>query len=382
MSDAESSRHTRAPFQGFRSPNYTAVPDELFDELLPELTGAELKVLLYICRRTFGFKKGSDTISLAQMLHGIQTRDGRVLDRGVGLSKKTLLQALQSLRDRSIILTARQYSVEKGNEPTAYALNMADPTPGVKSTPPLGEKLHQGGGGETTPSPRGKNYTIQETVEQETEKHLSKVRRLAPTGERGDVPEPIAPAPPSARRGGTASLAELLEPEQQRLTGRVAARVADPPAGHGTPAEHHAGHRNGHAAPAVTAAPVDGASSRRRTPSHPRRGRPEVTYDEDRQVISAYIEDFARELNDTAPLTSSVSRAHNLYRQAGLHREAFISKLYEARTITREHATGIRSRAGDPAKVLTPKKKMAYFFAVLEDVLGLKDQPAAGVLPD
>jgi len=56
-------------FQGFRSPNYTQVPDELFDELMSTLSGAELKVLLYIIRRTFGFKKGSDTISLSQMLN-------------------------------------------------------------------------------------------------------------------------------------------------------------------------------------------------------------------------------------------------------------------------------------------------------------------------
>jgi hypothetical protein len=53
------------PFRGFLSPNYTSVPDELFDELLPELSGSELKVLLYIIRRTFGFKRDADTISLS-----------------------------------------------------------------------------------------------------------------------------------------------------------------------------------------------------------------------------------------------------------------------------------------------------------------------------
>ncbi len=45
------------PFQGFRSPTYTPVPDELFDDLMSTLSGAGLKVLLYIVRRTFGFKK-------------------------------------------------------------------------------------------------------------------------------------------------------------------------------------------------------------------------------------------------------------------------------------------------------------------------------------
>ena len=35
-------------FKGFVSPRYTQVPDALFDELMAYLSGAELKVLLYI----------------------------------------------------------------------------------------------------------------------------------------------------------------------------------------------------------------------------------------------------------------------------------------------------------------------------------------------
>src|SRR5215467_6621346 len=114
-------------FKGYSSPNYTPVPDELFDELLVELSGAELKVLLYIIRRTFGFKRESDNISLSQMLNGIRTQDGRVLDRGVGLSKKTLLLALRTLKERGVILAEWRQSVEKGNEPTAYCLNVLGP---------------------------------------------------------------------------------------------------------------------------------------------------------------------------------------------------------------------------------------------------------------
>src|SRR6266496_2183674 len=94
-------------FSGFHNPNYTMVPDQLFDELLVELSGAELKTLLYIIRRTFGFKRESDAISISQMLGGITTKDGRVLDRGVGLSKPALLGALRSLVARSIIESER-----------------------------------------------------------------------------------------------------------------------------------------------------------------------------------------------------------------------------------------------------------------------------------
>jgi hypothetical protein len=137
---------------------------------MPDLTGAEFKVLMYITRRTFGFKKDSDNISLSQMLHGIRTKDGRVLNRGVGLSKKTLLQALNSLEDKDIIQTERRRSAERGDEPTSYRLNIISTDGGgEKTTPPVGEKLHHGGGGENTPGPWGKNYATQQTQLQSTQ---------------------------------------------------------------------------------------------------------------------------------------------------------------------------------------------------------------------
>lgn len=111
-------------FSGFTSPHYTQVPDELFDALMVELSGAELKVLLYIIRRTFGFKRDSDSISLSQMLGGLKSHDGRQLDRGVGLTKKPLLAALRSLAERGVILIERRTSAARGNEPTSYRLNI------------------------------------------------------------------------------------------------------------------------------------------------------------------------------------------------------------------------------------------------------------------
>src|SRR5947209_13691195 len=123
-----------AGFRGYQSPNYTMVPDQLFDEHLAFLSGAELKVLLYIIRRTFGFKKDADSISISQMLGGIEKRDGSHLDHGVGLSKPTLLQALRSLVEKNLIASERQRSAERGDEPTIYWLRVAgsslQPDPG------------------------------------------------------------------------------------------------------------------------------------------------------------------------------------------------------------------------------------------------------------
>ena len=77
----------KEPFEGFTKPRYTPIPDQVIDKLMTELSFAELKIVLYVARRTYGFGKQSDTISLDQLATGIKTRDGRVLDSGTGLSR-------------------------------------------------------------------------------------------------------------------------------------------------------------------------------------------------------------------------------------------------------------------------------------------------------
>src|SRR5205807_6948178 len=110
-------------FSGFISPRYTQVPDELFDDLMSHLSGAELKVLLYIIRRTFGFKKDVDNISLNQICKGIITRDGEVLDKGTGLSQQAVITALKGLVEKNAIVAKRRSSKQRGYESTTYSLH-------------------------------------------------------------------------------------------------------------------------------------------------------------------------------------------------------------------------------------------------------------------
>src|SRR5918997_1679759 len=98
---------SQTTFLGFQFPNTTQIPNEVFDTLMPHLSGGELKVLLYICRRTFGFRKDNDRISLSQIAHGITTKAGRVLDQGTGLSKRHVITALKTLEKRNIIKVSR-----------------------------------------------------------------------------------------------------------------------------------------------------------------------------------------------------------------------------------------------------------------------------------
>ena len=89
------------------------------------LSGAEVKVMLYIFRRTLGFKRYEDNISLNQLLNGIVRRDGTRLDHGTGLSKSTLVNAIRGLVEKNLITVELRQSDDRGNEPTTYHLNFA-----------------------------------------------------------------------------------------------------------------------------------------------------------------------------------------------------------------------------------------------------------------
>lgn len=84
-------------------PNTTQIPNIILDHLLPELAEPETKCILYICRRTFGFGKSKDRISLSQFTNGIKTKDGKILDHGTGLSRPAVVWALQRLVAAGVI---------------------------------------------------------------------------------------------------------------------------------------------------------------------------------------------------------------------------------------------------------------------------------------
>ena len=148
-------------FKGFLSPRYTQVPDELFDQLMAYLSGAELKALLYIIRRTFGFKKDSDNISLRQICHGIKTREGEILDKGTGLSLSTVQIALKGLLEKNCVITARNRSQEKGDEPTTYSLHMLPDTENRQGGIP---KIGNGGYRKSVTQHTVRQQTVNNTV--------------------------------------------------------------------------------------------------------------------------------------------------------------------------------------------------------------------------
>lgn len=94
-----------------------------------------------------------------------------------------------------------------------------------------------------------------------------------------------------------------------------------------------------------------------------KKGRPTKQEGEEREMIKAFIRDFAREFHDQAELKSSVSRAFNIYKESGLSPVIFQARMYQARLVTKDYQSRSRIKGS----------VMAYYFSVLEDQAGLKD---------
>ncbi len=70
----------------------------ILEEYFPELSGTEQKVLTYILRRTLGFQKVSDNISLSQFEKGAGRKN-----RGAGVSRSQAKRCLDSLERKGFI---------------------------------------------------------------------------------------------------------------------------------------------------------------------------------------------------------------------------------------------------------------------------------------
>jgi len=99
-------------------PNSTQIPNVLLDFVIPDLPEGESKCLLYICRRTYGFHKEEDRISLSQFINGIKDRNGKALDIGAGVSRSVAVMSLKSLVFADAVLVRKD---TKGN---FYRINL------------------------------------------------------------------------------------------------------------------------------------------------------------------------------------------------------------------------------------------------------------------
>lgn len=88
-------------------PNSTQIPNVILDFIVPQIPEGEGKCLMYICRRTYGFHKERDRISLSQFVDGIKDRNGNQLDCGAGVSRPTAVESLKNLIGSGLVKVIR-----------------------------------------------------------------------------------------------------------------------------------------------------------------------------------------------------------------------------------------------------------------------------------
>lgn len=157
------------------APNFTQTPNDLFDHWLPFLKEGELKVLLVIFRKTFGWHKNRDKISISQLVHM------------TGLSKPSVIAAAQTLQEKGIIL--KEVLGPIGKQETYYELVVIE-----DSNNSYPSKILTGTSKNSEPPPV-KNFDTQKKDTKETKENIDKQQQQAappPTavvGEKQDFGE-------------------------------------------------------------------------------------------------------------------------------------------------------------------------------------------------
>jgi len=132
---------------------FVPIPNAYIDRYLADLSGAELKVLLAILRRTVGWRKESDEISIEQ------------LQQMTGLARNSVRAGLRGLLERGLVVERTRATGSKAASYTCIIPSSIgskiDPlgsqklTPkkekGVKNCPPRGSKIDPLGGQKLTP---------------------------------------------------------------------------------------------------------------------------------------------------------------------------------------------------------------------------------------
>lgn len=124
----------------------------------------EFRVLIYVVRRTLGYKKRYDKISIGQMHKGIKQHNGTVLNRGTGLSKASIVRAVANLEKQGYITRTKGKIYNGSHTPTTYGLCwMKEATTSSRTeTTPLSHGESTSSRTETAPLSHGETHTSNE----------------------------------------------------------------------------------------------------------------------------------------------------------------------------------------------------------------------------
>ncbi len=315
-------------FGGVETLNGTQIPDAYFDEVMAPLGPSAFTVLMYVARRTFGFKRHSDQISLDQICHGIvagEVRDAdgiilkpaRRLDHGTGLAKSTVVRALDRLIAAGLIHKRKNTDPQRGQLANTYAIVFKDPAAATPAPLPL--------------SPQ----------------------RTAPL-DKGDSP-PVSRGDTSCRAIAQAPVADV--DTQQTVETTNSRRQTDiSKRGKRTMRSHSHLDSNDSMTVTTEMPPIKPPSTSRPT-------------DPGLAPIGAHMARLSAEFGDDAPQASR-TRVLNIQRVAGLGDDVLRQLLDEAAMIARSQAPTITKRGRDGTVI-----RMPYLLATFQGLVGVTNDP-------
>jgi DNA-binding PadR family transcriptional regulator len=164
--------------EGFATPeaNFSKLPHELTNCMDKIASLAELKVVLYILRHTWGFQEYDKPkkITVDEFMNGRKTKDGRRIDNGIGMSKPSVINGLE-LAERDGLITVFSDESDPARIKKFYMIRTA----GVKNVDPDVKDFDTSGKDSL-------HRTEKETLERnsEKEKELSAIAEEAPKDEK------------------------------------------------------------------------------------------------------------------------------------------------------------------------------------------------------
>lgn len=132
-------------------PNTTQTPNDILDNSMKELSGSEFKVIMAILRKTLGWHKWADYISISQIMEA------------TGLSNRQCIDCVNSLEKKGFIKTNKSK-----RRTTLITINFTDPS---EETSQAGEKTSQGSENSSLATGEKSSHT----------KHINKPTNIKPS---------------------------------------------------------------------------------------------------------------------------------------------------------------------------------------------------------
>ena len=285
---------SKQSFEGFSKPeaNFFRLPNEWTDITAGIDNIAELKVVQYILRHTWGYQEYSikKHITIDEFIRGRKRKDGSRMDSGTGLSEMSVRNGIAKALEHGFIEAIVDDS-DKARVKKYYALKMQKSEPYEKDEYEEVQSLEPG---VQSLDPKGTSFRPRS--EKETPERNSYIRNSKSKLQRNV----------SKEKQGYQSFQAIGDLLKQK-TGEQGREVQHLP-----------------------------------------------------ESIEASIDDISTEFHDAGNRRSNRTHVLHMYQVSGKTEERFASYLYEARSITKQQGS--------------IKKKMPYFFRVLEDITGVQQR--------